>query len=100
MYRCGTDGISKTYKGSASEPFVVNVNVAVSDNQKGDVDGNGQITLQDAMKLLYAINDKYNMTAEEFARADIDGDGKLEAVEALMIIQYVNGTITTIPVGN
>ena len=32
----------------------------------GDVDGDGVITNLDALLLLYAINDKYNLTAEEF----------------------------------
>lgn len=94
-----TDGISFTYRGTQEEPYQVVVQAAVSDSSKGDVNGDGKITLQDAMMLLYAINDKYNMNEEEFARADINGNMELEAKEALIIIQYVNGTITSIPTG-
>ena len=46
--------------------------------------------------MLYAINDKYNMTAEEFARADLNGDGELWAAEALRILQYVNGVVGSV----
>ena len=87
------DGVSYTYKGSAEAPFAVVVSPAVEASDLGDVDGDGAVTLRDAMVLLYAINDKYNMSAEEFARADLNGDGELWAAEALRILQYVNGTV-------
>ena len=87
------DGVSYTYKGSAEAPYAVAVSPAVETSDLGDVDGDGAVTLRDAMVLLYAINDKYNMTAEEFARADLNGDGELMAAEALRILQYVNGTV-------
>ena len=91
-----TDGISETYKGTADDPFVIAVQVAVAASAKGDVDGNGAVEVADAMMVLQAINDRYNMTAEEFARADLDDSEELEAHEALRILQYVNGTIGSI----
>lgn len=90
------DGISYTYKGSAEDPYFVTVQLAVDDNDKGDVDGDGVITNKDALILLQGINDLYNLSAEEFARADINGDGVLNAVEALRILQYVSGKITSV----
>ena len=90
------DGVSYTYKGSADEPYFITVQVAVSDNDKGDVDGDGVITNRDALILLQGINDLYNLSLEEFARADINGDGELNAVEALRILQYVSGKITSV----
>ena len=42
------------------------------------------------------INDKYNMTAEEFARADLNGDGQLWAAEALQILRYVSGEVGSV----
>ena len=62
----------------------------------GDVDGNGVIELKDAMMLLMAVNDRLNLTEEEFARADLNGNGELSASEALRILQYINGTITSV----
>ena len=69
---------------------------AVSDNALGDVDGNGVIELKDAMMVLLAVNDRLNLTEEEFRRADLDKNGELSAKEALRILQYVNGKITSI----
>jgi hypothetical protein len=90
------DGVSYTYKGSADAAYTVAVQEAVDANALGDVDGDGTITNRDALILLYAINDKYNMTAEEFARADLNGDGELWAAEALRILQYVSGAVGSV----
>ena len=90
------DGVSYTYKGSAEAPYLVAVQESVDANALGDVDGDGAITNLDALLLLYAINDKYNLTAEEFARADLNGDGELWAAEALRILQYVSGTVGSV----
>jgi hypothetical protein len=90
------DGVSCTYKGSAEAPYTVSVQEAVDSNALGDVDGDGAITNLDALLLLYAINDNYNMTAEEFARADLNGDGELWAAEALRILQYVSGVVGSV----
>ena len=87
------DGISYTYKGSEETPYFVAVQEALDKNALGDVDGDGIVTNLDALKLLYAINDKYNMTTEEFARADLNGDGELWAAEALQILMYVSGSV-------
>ena len=55
--------------------------MAQSETLKGDVNGDGVITNLDALMLLQAIHDKYNMNAEQFARADLDGNGKLVPTE-------------------
>ncbi len=56
---------------------------AVSDNALGDVDGNGVIELKDAMMVLLAVNDRLNLTEEEFRRADLDKNGELSAKKPL-----------------
>lgn len=90
------DGVSYTYKGSADSPYLVSVQEKVDVNAMGDVNADGVINNLDAVLVLYAINDKYNMTAEEFARADLNGDGELWASEALRILQYVSGTVGSV----
>ena len=90
------DGISYTYKGTAENPYLVTVKLAVDSNSLGDVDGDGVITVKDAQMLLMAINDLYNLSEEEFLRADIDGSGELQAWEALRILDYISGKVTTI----
>ena len=61
------DGVSYTCKGTAEEPYAIVVQEAVGADALGDVDGDGVITNLDALLVLYTINDKYNMTAEDFA---------------------------------
>jgi hypothetical protein len=90
------DGVSHTYKGTEEAPYTIAVQEAVDASSLGDVDGDGIITNLDALLLLYAINDKYNLTAEEFARADLNGDGELWAAEALRILQYVSGVVGSV----
>ena len=90
------DGVTFTYKGSAEAPYTVAVQEALDVNALGDVDGDGVITNLDALLLLYAINDKYNLSADEFARADLNGDGVLQAFEALRILQYVSGIVGSV----
>ncbi len=90
------DGVTHAYRGTETEPYVVTVKLAVSNNQKGDVDGNGKINLLDALLILQAINDRYNMNEEEFLRADLDGSGELVAWEALRVMQYSNGKISSV----
>lgn len=89
------DGINHTYSGSSVSPHQVIVQSKVSENEKGDVDGNGTIDLYDALLAIRAANDLENLTAEQFERADLDGNGHLTANEALLILQYANGSITS-----
>ena len=90
------DGVSFTYKGNETDFFTIAVQEAIGADALGDVDGDGVITNLDALLLLYTINDKYNMSAEEFARADLNGDGELWAAEALRILQYVSGVVGSV----
>lgn len=90
------DGVTHTYNGTLTKPYLVTVKVAVDDNSLGDVDGDGIITNKDALMLLQAANDKLNLTEEQFMRADINKDGILSAAEAMRILQYVSGKIGSI----
>ena len=87
------DGVNYAYKGTAEQPFVIAVSEAVDRSALGDVNGDGQINVLDALMVLQAINDRLNLDAEQFARADLNGNGTLEAVEVLTILQYANGII-------
>ena len=90
------DGVNYSYKGSAEKPFAVSVQETVDSRSMGDVNLDGQIDVLDALMVLQAINDRLNLTAEQFARADLNGNGQLEAVEVLTILQYANGTIGSV----
>lgn len=95
-YIDATDGVTHTYSGTADNPYVVTVKLAVDANSMGDVDGDGVITNKDALMLMQAANDLLNLTEEQFMRADLNGDGELSAAEAMRILQYVSGKVSTI----
>ncbi|MBG0762723.1 S8 family serine peptidase [Acholeplasma laidlawii] len=95
-YIRASDGINYTYKGSEQEPFVITVQQTVAPSSKGDVNGDGVITTLDSLMVLQAINDRLNLTQEQFLRADLDGNGTLETWEVLKILQYVSGKITSL----
>lgn len=87
------DGVNYAYKGTAEQPYAITVSEAVDCSALGDVNGDGQINVLDALMVLQAINDRLNLDAEQFARADLNGNKTLEAVEVLTILQYANGII-------
>ena len=87
------DGVNYAHKGTAEQPYVIAVSEAVDRSALGDVNGDGQINVLDALMVLQASNDRLNLDAEQFARADLNGNKTLEAVEVLTILQYANGII-------
>lgn len=54
----------------------------------GDVDGNGQVQLKDAILLQMYIN-RLNVTLD-LSVADVDADGKIQLKDVILIQQYVN----------
>lgn len=87
------DGVNYAYKGTAEQPYAITVSEAVNRSALGDVNGDGQINVLDALMVLQASSDRLNLDAEQFARADLNGNKTLEAVEVLTILQYANGII-------
>ena len=87
------DGVNYAYKGTAEQPYAIAVSEAVDRSALGDVNGDGQINVLDALMVLQASNDRLDLDAEQFARADLNGNKTLEAVEVLTILQYANGII-------
>ena len=62
---------------------------------KGDVDGDGDITVNDATCILRHIVDKPNDKFIE-AAADINGSGDVDVDDATKILQYIVGKITVL----
>ena len=92
-YIVASDGVNTTRRDNAGEPFSVLVQEDPGEQMMGDVNGDGRVTVLDALRVLRAINGKVILTKEEFFRADLDGDGKLSAAEALRILKYANGEV-------
>ena len=63
---------------------------------KGDVDGDGSITAQDASLVLQLVAGKITPSTAgvAYGAADVDGDGDVTAQDASLILQHVAGKIT------
>lgn len=62
----------------------------------GDVDGDGKVTITDALMTLQAAAGKIRLSGTPKVNADASRNGKLEASDALLILQYVTKRITTL----
>ena len=68
------------------------------DGKLGDIDGDTEITGNDALMILrYVAGAGKNIND---AVADVDGDGMITGNDALMILRFVAGSITSFPANN
>lgn len=61
----------------------------------GDVDGDGAVTVMDALLALQATAGKVELTEPQQTAADVDGTAGVSAADALMILQYATKQRTT-----
>ena len=82
------------YNPSApSQGSVIRTNKTVS---KGDIDGDNETTLADAMIAFRCISGDIEIAQNELTAFDLDGNGKINLVEVMKIFLYVSGRINTI----
>lgn len=60
---------------------------------KGDLNGDGEVTAQDASLVLQFVAGKLMFDETSLAAADINNDGQVTAQDASLILQYVAGKI-------
>ncbi len=62
---------------------------------KGDVNGNGDVTLPDAVRLFYYANGEpgLELTEKQLRNADVTGDGVVNLADAVRLFYYVSGSI-------
>lgn len=65
----------------------------------GDVDGDNEITVMDALYVFQYCNRSRNLEENALKAADVDGDGSITVKDALVIFQYCNRQITSFPAG-
>ncbi len=58
---------------------------------KGDVNGDGQVTIVDALFVAQYTVGMKTLSASQLAAADVNGDGQVTVVDALFIAQYTVG---------
>lgn len=97
-YIAATDGVSTTYAGGRDEtrPYVITVQQGADVDSLGDLDGDGLITLKDALQMLRIAVSLDTPTAEQTARGDINGNGMIDIADVLRVMQYVNGEISSV----
>ena len=97
-YIAATDGVSTTYAGGRDEtrPYVITVQQGADVDSLGDLDGDGLITLKDALQMLRIAVSLDTPTAEQAARGDINGNGMIDIADVLRVMQYVNGEISSV----
>ena len=59
----------------------------------GDVDGNGDVSVSDAVLALRAAMGILELTPEQFAAADVDGSGDISVSDAIIILRMAMGLI-------
>ena len=64
----------------------------------GDINGDGVISVQDALLALQASVGKYTPTAQEQKAGDVNADGTLDVSDALLILQKAVDKIQAFPV--
>jgi len=60
----------------------------------GDVNGDGDVTMRDVLKIRRYIAGLDDLTPEEFERADVNGDGDITMRDVLKIRRYIAGIDT------
>lgn len=90
----GEKAVTVRYK-DCTATFTVTV---VETTMRGDVNGSGDVTAEDALLALQAATGKIGLTAEQTAVADVDGKEGVTANDALLILQYATRKITVFPV--
>ena len=75
------------------------LDITVEDNGSsvtlGDVNGDGSITIVDALYTCRAVNKSITLTDTQKVAADVNKDGSVTIVDALYICRYVNKSITS-----
>lgn len=59
-----------------------------ADSVYGDIDGNGSVTVRDALLVLRHAVKQESLSDTQKKYADVNGDGKVDAVDALQIMEY------------
>ena len=66
----------------------------------GDVDGDGEVDVSDALLLMRCVMGLEELDDEQLAQADVDGDGEVTMTDCLLIQRYAMGIIGSFPVEN
>lgn len=82
------DGVKNGYTSTAT---CIDGGVKIASFLKGDVDGNGTVSLLDASRLFRYINGQISLSKEAINACDVTGDGDIGISDAVKLFYYING---------
>lgn len=85
------DGINVATKGTANNPYSVIISKGLGVEVRGDVDGDGYVTMNDVDLMMKHISGEIILDNDQFERADLDDNMSISSSEALRLILYING---------
>lgn len=100
------DGVETIYgyKGTKAEKYAETNKInfidldSISNVKYGDVDGDGVVTVKDALMTLQAYVKTLELNDSQKIAADVDGESGVSIKDALLILQYFVGIVTKFPV--
>ena len=90
-------GVEGSYAQTYAEDNGLDFRAAVLVNY-GDLDGDGEVKVGDALIALQGAVGKINLTEAQTKAADVDNNEGVSVNDALIILQYSVGKITSFPV--
>lgn len=85
--------VTASSNNDTSKLMYINTTTTVT-TLKGDVNGDGQVTIVDALFIAQYTVGTRALTPAQLAAADVNGDGQVTVVDALFIAQFTVGTRT------
>ena len=90
--RLVTDGLNSDFYGFS----LTYITAIYKEHIKGDVNGDGEVTIADATDIQKNIADILKFNEKQMAVADINGDGEITIADVTILQKYIAGLIDTI----
>ena len=92
-FKCSICGKLFADADATNEITLEDTVIAPIEQMIGDVDGDGKITVADAVMIQKHIANILTLSDEQFAVADVDGNGKITVADAVMIQKHIASII-------
>ena len=87
----GTVTVTVTYTdGGVTKTATFTITVNDAPITKGDVDGDGSLTMQDAQELFNYLVGKRTFTDEELSQADVNSDGTVDSADIVPLLNLIS----------
>lgn len=95
----GKPNVTNENSTNVSTDFVKGT-VTIRSGVRGDVTGDGDVTIADVVKVNRHVAGKINLTDAEQQAADVTGDGDVTIADVVKINRFVSGKLTTMSVSS